>query len=300
METLHTERLVLVPLDPARHAASLHVMLSDPEMTLFGGPTVTATVEETRAKLTEWLTGNGGWTWAITSRPSTEAIGTIGLFHGIGDRIRGLDRYLRRDHWGRGLMSEAARAVVPHLLAQQHIDGLEAWIDSRNARSLGVARHAGLDQVGRLPRVYDDHIAQQIVMARAAEPRDPETLAFRPMLIVRDLDQTARLLTSVLGLRERFRFGDPPNFAELAVAEWTASPSMYLQTSDQPITPTVVAAAIGISTDVVLDRAGEAGLDILEPIEDKPWHSREFTFALPDGHRIRVIGPPRPSHQTAT
>src|SRR5262245_48190855 len=107
MQTLTTVRLDLVPLDSDRDAESLHAMFDDPEMLRYSRGTLHSDVAATRTQLAEELAGNGGWTWAIRLRPATAAIGTIGLFYDQGTSIRGLDWRLRRDHWGRGIMSEA-------------------------------------------------------------------------------------------------------------------------------------------------------------------------------------------------
>ncbi|MEQ7127306.1 GNAT family N-acetyltransferase [Actinopolymorpha sp. B11F2] len=296
MQTLTTERLDLVPLDPDRDAECLHAMHGDPEIDPYGPYDPTPDVAATRTRLAEELEGNGGWTWVLRLRPATDALGTIGLFFDQGTSIRGLSWYLRRDHWGRGLMSEAAPVVVDHLLAQPGIDGVEAWIDTRNTRSLGVARRARLDERARLPRVYADHTAQQIVMARAAEPRDQDVLAARPSLPVRDVPATCTLLTGVLGLSLGFDHGDPPTFARLGVGPWSGSPGIDVsRAADGDIAAATVSVDIGVPTDVVHERALTAGVKVVAPPEDMPWHRREFVFCLPEGHRVRVIGPSRPA-----
>lgn len=311
MQTLRTERLALVPLDPDRDAESLHAMYGDPEIDPYGPYEPTVDVAATRGRIVEELTGNGGWTWVLRLRPATEAIGTIGLFYDQGTPIRGLSWYLRRDHWGRGLMSEAAPVVVDHLLAQPGIDGVEAWIDSRNTRSLGVARRARLDERARLPRVYADHTAQQVVMARAADPRDRDVLAVRPSLPVRDVAATCEVLVGVLGLSVSFSYGgDPPTFARLGVGPWSGSPGVDISLADEgadraaagetagtgagDIAPATISVDVGVPTDRVHDRALAAGVKVLSPPADQPWHCREFVFCLPEGHRVRVIGPTRP------
>lgn len=296
MRSLTTERLDLVPLDPDRDAESLHVMLGDPEYDEYGDDKPTRDVAETRDRLAHAVDGNGGWTWAVRLRPSEQAIGAIGLYYDQGTTIRGLSWHLRRDFWGRGIMGEAAPVVVDHLLEQPHIDGVEAWIDTQNTRSLGVARRARLDERGRMPRVYADRLAQQVVMARAAVPRDQDVLDVRPTLRVRDIRATIGLLTSVLGLRIGFEHGDPTTYAQLAVAGWSGGTGLELTTGGEgALTPTALSVDIGIETDVVHERAVAAGVTVLAPPQDMPWYRREFRFVLPEGHVVRVIGPMRPT-----
>jgi RimJ/RimL family protein N-acetyltransferase len=296
VQTLTTERLRLARLDPDRDAASLHLMHCDRAMYDFDGDNgPTASVEATRDRLMHEFTGNGGWTWAVRLRTSDEPIGTIGLFFDQGTTIRGLSWHLRRDHWGRGIMGEAAPVVVDHLLSQPGIDGVEAWIDSRNTRSLGVARRARLDERARLPRVYADHTAQQVVMARAAEPRDPDVLGVRSPLQVRDVRATSDVLTGVLGLCVAFVTDDePPGFARLGVAQWSGSPGIDLARAEGDIVPAAISVDIGLPTDQVYERALAAGVDVLAPPEDRPWYRRDFAFRLAEGHRVEVSGPTRP------
>lgn len=295
MQTLKTDRLDLVPLDPDRDAEDLHEMYGDPEFYRYGPGEPTTDVAATRAQLVDELAGCGGWIWVLRLRPGTEALGTIGLFYDQGTSIRGIGWGISRQFWGRGLMGEAAPVVVDHLLAQPGIDGVEAWIDTRNARSLGVARRARLDERARLARVYADHTAQQVVMGRAAEPVDGEVLAVRPSLPVRDVTKTCELLTRVLGMNLGFDYGDPPTFARLRLARWSGSPGLEIAlAADGEVAAATVSVTLGVPTDLIYQRVVAAGLKALSPPEDCPWHTREFVFCLPEGHQIRVIGPVRP------
>jgi RimJ/RimL family protein N-acetyltransferase len=291
MRTLPTERLKLVVLDPARDAADLHAMLGDPEVHGYSPEEATRDVAETQARLEKDMAGNGGLTWAIRLAGSEEALGTVGVFYDQGTTIRGLSWMLRRDHWGRGIMGEAARAAVEYLLAQPKIDGVEAWIDTRNVRSLGVARRAGLDQVGRMPRVYGDHVAQQVVMARAASPRDPSVVSVRPVLPVRSVPSAMRLLGEVLGMHVQYADGEPPTFAMLGTTPWTGSSGLDLRQETGP--PATVVVGIGVPTDECHRLAVDAGMTVESPPQDMPWYRREFTVLL-DGNRLRVSGPTRP------
>ncbi|MFW6600416.1 GNAT family N-acetyltransferase [Propionibacteriaceae bacterium Y2011] len=297
MQPLRTNRLDLVPLDASRDAEPLHEMYGDPAWHQFAPADVTGDVAETHARLVRELQENGGWTWVLRVRPSVEAIGAIGLFSDQGTSIRGLTWGIGRRYWGQGLMGEAAPVVVDHLLAQPGIAGVEAWIDTRNTRSVGVARRARLDERARLARVYADHTAQQVVMARSAHPADADTLAVRPSLAVRDVRDTCQRLMAVLGLSLSFEYGDPPTFARLGVGPWSGAPGIDVSAAGEgAIAATTCSVDIGIPTDVVHARAVEAGWAVLSAPVDQPWHAREFAFTLPEGHRIRVIGPARPAH----
>ena len=292
MKTLRTRRLDLAPYDQARDLGALHAMFADPEWARAGYSTASRGEHESLDRLQREFGDNGGWTWVLRLRPDETAVGVIGVFSDQGTPIRGMSWYLRRDHWGSGLMSEAARAVVDHLLSQPGIAGVEAWIDSRNTRSIGVARHAGLDLVGRLPRTQNGEIAQSVIMARAAAPSDPTTFAIRPRLCVRDVAGTVALLRALLGLHIHFQLGDPePEFASLGFTPWNGASGLDVQRTTGDIAPTSVTFEVGVLVDPLYATAVSAGLVDSTPPTNTPWHRRTFTLVLPEGHQLTISGP---------
>jgi RimJ/RimL family protein N-acetyltransferase/catechol 2,3-dioxygenase-like lactoylglutathione lyase family enzyme len=293
--TLRTERLELTPLDPVADAPSLHAMFADPLVYRYDTDAcASSTVAQTEHRLRRQLAANGATTWAVR-QDDGPAVGTIGIFADQGTTIRGVGWSLSRQYWGRGIMSEAARTAIPYLLAQDGVDGLEAWVDSRNVASIGVARAGGMAERARLPRVYDDHVAQTVVMARAASIEDPEVFAVHAKLEVRDLAETLRVLRAVLRLHEAWAVPDPPVLAFLAVEPWSGAPGLRVaQVAGEPIVPRELVFEVGVSVDVVRERVEAAGLRIIEVPTDRPWSRRELRFALPEGHTIVVSGPSSP------
>lgn len=289
---LRTRRLDVVALDPARDAVALHRMHGDPRFAGFGE--VTDSVPHTRRLLERTLAGNGGWTWVLRLRPSTDAVGTVGIFADQGTPIRGLSWHLAPEHWGQGLMSEAARAVVDHLLGPAGFAGLEAWIDSDNERSLGVARHARLSERGRLPRVYDDRIAQSVVMVRGRADRDPDTLDACAVVPARDVAASVGILSTVFGMHVAYAVGEPLRVAKLAVGPWSGSPGLLVTAADGPVHPLTIAVEVGVAAETVLARVVAAGLTVLAEPAETPWSRRVLAFALPDGHRVDVVAPSGP------
>lgn len=295
IEPLTTRRLELTPLDPALDAPNLHAMLADREVHRYDTDArVSASVEETEDRLRLQVVANGGTTWSIRLKGGPP-IGTIGVFADQGTPIRGVGWSLASPYWGQGIMSEAARVVVPYLLAQDGVDGLEAWVDSRHLASLGVARAAGMTECGRLPRSYPDRVAQTVVMARSAHPCDRGVFGMFATLRVNDLDATIRLLTGVLDLHVAWTYPDPPTVAFVAVAPWSGSPGFQLEQPPCRVDePQRMSFDVGVMADEIGARALQAGLSVVHPPRDRPWGRREMTFALPDGHRITVSGPTMP------
>jgi RimJ/RimL family protein N-acetyltransferase/catechol 2,3-dioxygenase-like lactoylglutathione lyase family enzyme len=294
IEPLTTDRLELTPLDPSSDAPALHSMLSDPEVHRYDIDAQPSTsVSQTERRLRLEVMANGNTTWAIRLKGG-HPIGTIGIFADQQTTTRGVGWSLKASYWGQHIMSEAARVAVPYLLAQDGVDGLEAWVDSRNLGSLGVARAAGMSERGRLPRAGRDHVGQTVVMTRAAVPVDPEVLGVTPTLVVADLAETVRVLQKVLALHVAWEVPDPPTLVFLAVEPWAGSPGLRVAQGSGALTPTELLFEIGISVDVVRARVVSAGLTIESEPVDQPWARRELAFRLPDGHVIRVSGPSSP------
>jgi RimJ/RimL family protein N-acetyltransferase/catechol 2,3-dioxygenase-like lactoylglutathione lyase family enzyme len=283
-------------LDPTLDATDLFEMDADPLVHRYVyGSKPSHSIEQLRRRLAAELDQNGGMTWALRLRDDPTVLGTIGIFADQGTTIRGLGWSLRRSHWGQGLMSEAASAVVPFLLAQPGVDGLEAWADSGNIGSLKVAVRAGLAERARLPRSYDDRVGQTVVMAVAAEPVDPSVFSITAALEVRDVERTARLLCEVFGMHIAWMYGEPVAVGEVAVAPWSGSAGIQLRRREGDISPTEVTFEVGVWVDDIHARVTAAGLQVVEPPEDRPWGRRDFTFALPEGHRIGVSGATTPA-----
>ncbi|HEY5453941.1 MAG TPA: GNAT family N-acetyltransferase [Acidothermaceae bacterium] len=293
---LSTARLVLRPLDPTLDAADLFEMDADPLVHQYVyGSAPCHSIEQLQRRLAADLDQNGGMTWAVRLRDEPTVLGTIGIFADQDSTIRGLSWSLRRSHWSQGLMSEAASAIVPFLLAQPGVDGLEAWADSPNTGSLKVALRAGLAERGRLPRSYDDRVGQTVVMAVAAEPVDPTVLSITAALEVHDVEATARSLCELLGMHVAWTHGEPPAVGEVAVAPWSGSAGIALRRREHP-RATGVTFEVGVWVDDIHARVRAARLSVIEPPGDRPWGRRDFTFALPEGHRIGVSGATTPAH----
>lgn len=294
IEALETERLSLVPLDVAADAPSLHLMLSDPLVHRYDSDArASRSVDETETRLGRQLMANGGATWAIRMKGG-DAIGTIGVFADQGTTIRGVGWSLTRSYWRQGITSEAARAVIPFLLGRAGVDGLEAWVDSENVASIGVARAAGMIERARLPRVGTDRVGQTVVMVRAAKPKDPEVLGSSTRLLVSDLGHTRDAMCRVLDLHVSWEVPDPPTLTFLAFEPWSGSPGFLLQEVTTPIERRTLSLDVGLSVDTVRDRVVAAGLSVVDEPEDKPWFRREMSFRLPDGHLVEITGPSSP------
>lgn len=78
-----------------------------------------------------------------------KAVGKVGFY-----RLPELGFILRRNLWGRGLVSEAASAVIEHVFQTRDVEELQADADPRNVASIRVLERLGFVETGRAERTY--------------------------------------------------------------------------------------------------------------------------------------------------
>jgi ribosomal-protein-alanine N-acetyltransferase len=145
---LETDRLILrrLTMDDLDDLAALY---RDPEVRRYF-PEGVLTREQTRAEL-EWVIGvyygrYGYGLWATILKETGAFIGRCGLLPWeIDGRAEVEVAYLLdRRQWGRGLATEAARAIVDHAFATLPVDRLICLIDPGNRPSREVATRVGM------------------------------------------------------------------------------------------------------------------------------------------------------------
>jgi len=105
-----------------------------------------------------------------------EAVGGIG-FHPQEDVHRGsaeIGYWLGEPFWGRGIATQAVRAITDHALRVHGLNRLYAYVFEWNPASARVLLKAGFTQEGRLRRsvTKDGHTIDQFLYAIVAEPAD--------------------------------------------------------------------------------------------------------------------------------
>lgn len=161
---VETARLLLRPFT-GDDAENVHVYASDPAVCRFTdwGPN---TREMTEAWVAEAASVGAPAHWAITLKD--DAVGTAGripagtVVGGVGvygkDRapmdetpdVRELGWVVRRDLWGRGIATEAVRAVIDALIDSGDITEVHARCRPEHKASAKVMAHLGLAHVKRI------------------------------------------------------------------------------------------------------------------------------------------------------
>lgn len=149
---LGTERLLLRPLSMA-DAEGLHAVYSNPEAMRYWSSPPSRSLRETGRWVREDLelaaTGSAAF-WSIRTRADDAAVGKFTLIHyDAANRRVEIGFILLRELHRRGLMTEAASAVLDHSFGELGLHRLEADTDPDNTASIALLRKLGFREEGR-------------------------------------------------------------------------------------------------------------------------------------------------------
>ena len=151
LPTLLTARLALRWLDE-RDVDDLFALFSDPRVTEFWSWPAFTRQEQAAALLADihaCFRGGRLFQWGVARRGDDRVIGTCTLASIDRQHLRAeIGFALASDHWGRGLMLEAATALVDHAFGPLGLRRLEADVDPRNAASLRLLGRLGFRREG--------------------------------------------------------------------------------------------------------------------------------------------------------
>lgn len=145
---LQTERLVLRPFRLEDAGAVYKNWASDPEVTRYLSWRAHQNAGVTRTVVASWCKDYRkphGYHWCITLREADEPLGGIDVVH--ADEFLAsaeLGYCLSRRLWGQGYMTEAAAAVLDHLLNRVEYERVFARHNTKNPASGAVMRKAGM------------------------------------------------------------------------------------------------------------------------------------------------------------
>jgi RimJ/RimL family protein N-acetyltransferase len=136
---IETERLAIRPLAAAEREAMLDLWFDPANERVEPG----TSPEQVRA----WV---AALPWGVWERASGELVGDCSLHFDTGFDEWELSYGLRRDRWGRGYATEAARACVRYGFETMSIERIVADVEPRNAASARVLEKCGFVRVGEL------------------------------------------------------------------------------------------------------------------------------------------------------
>jgi RimJ/RimL family protein N-acetyltransferase len=126
---------------------ALHAVCGDPEVMRYVGNNRPLTRDQTL----EWIErslrnyGERGYgCGAVIERTDGRLLGFCGLVHTPGCRDAELIYGLAKEHWGRGLASEAAKGMLDYGFRTLGFLRIEATIDPENHASIRIARKLGM------------------------------------------------------------------------------------------------------------------------------------------------------------
>jgi RimJ/RimL family protein N-acetyltransferase len=146
LRILETPRLILREFS-AEDADALSRVLSDREtMRFYPAPFDRVGVEEWIARNVRRYAKDGHGLWAAVLKTSGALIGDCGLTIQSVDGVHEVEigYHVRRDHWGRGLATEAARACRDWGFAHFPVERLISLIRPENLPSRRVAEKTGM------------------------------------------------------------------------------------------------------------------------------------------------------------
>lgn len=143
---LETERLILREFKPGDTDALLEVLGDPVAMQYYPAPFPRAEVEDwIRRNQARYRVGGCGL-WAMLLKDSGQLIGDCGCFvrDALGKMEYELGWHVRRDLWGRGYATEAARSCIEYAFSKLGVQRIIALIRPENLSSCRVAEKNGM------------------------------------------------------------------------------------------------------------------------------------------------------------
>ncbi len=153
LPTLETERLILRKM-VLNDAEAVFAYASNSDVSRYTLWETHRSIEDSRAFLefaTQKYENGGEPDWGIVYKGNGCLVGACGLVNWEADHARAeVGFVLSREYWGRGLMSEAVRAMLRFGFERMNLNRIEARCIAENAASARVMEKAGMFYEGTL------------------------------------------------------------------------------------------------------------------------------------------------------
>lgn len=153
-KTIETSRLILRPFTPADAQPMYRNWASDSEVTKYLTWPTHGSPEVSQWVVNDWVSHYAEpsfYQWAIVPKDLDEPIGTISVVS-YDDKTEKMEigYCIGRPWWGRGIVTEAFRAVLDYLFEEVGASRIEAAHDVNNPASGAVMAKCGLHHEGTL------------------------------------------------------------------------------------------------------------------------------------------------------
>lgn len=141
-----SERLFFRPFALSDAEAAFEIF-GDAEVMRYSVSGQDGNLEATAARVERYARQNaasGFAPWAIVEAASETVVGLCGLMRLKDGSEVEIAYRLRRDCWGKGIATEAARAWLDCAFSQLHLSRIVAFVDSANTPSVGVLVKIGM------------------------------------------------------------------------------------------------------------------------------------------------------------
>jgi RimJ/RimL family protein N-acetyltransferase len=147
-DVIRTERLVLRRAT-MNDVAAFHAIFSDPEAMRYWSSLPHERVEQTRQWVDSMVNLDRAKSDDFVITLDGAAIGKMGAY-----RLPDFGFIVAREHWGKGLATEALKAFLAHRRGVDPGGRLTADVDPQNDRSLGLLKRHGFVETGRKSRTW--------------------------------------------------------------------------------------------------------------------------------------------------
>ncbi|MBE7048939.1 MAG: GNAT family N-acetyltransferase [Ruminococcaceae bacterium] len=165
MEKIITQRLLLRPFMKTDLEA-MHAYCINPNVGSAAGWKPHETIDDSKRVLQAFMEGDE--VWAIVEQASGALIGSCGLHHDhkrMHDGVRMLGYVLDEAYWGRGYMTECAKALISYGFLSMGLDLISVYHFSVNNRSRRVIEKCGFRYEGTLMqarKLYDGRVIDDV------------------------------------------------------------------------------------------------------------------------------------------
>lgn len=164
LPTIEAERVVLRWLTE-RDAEGLFAIFSDKEVVRYWSSPAFRNREEAGRLIEEvhrFFREGSLYQWGIALREDDRVIGTCTLAQlDVANRRAEIGFALGREHWGKGIMTEALIALLDHGFGPMNLHRVEADVDPRNVPSIRTMERLGFQREGYLRERWLVHDEKQ-------------------------------------------------------------------------------------------------------------------------------------------